>query len=329
MSSHGEPAHPGEAANAAPGLIVQGVLPVEGTEVSNAGSVQHPDYAAAMLATADAAEAKKVLEDEEARLMWREETRKAQEEYDKQWLAERMPPDDYLARGAQHVANPSISMFRVVGEPSASQMLGRKLGAPTGSVEPNVELQRIIERTDAAWRRLCDADWMDPVIEQLVEAAPPERKAEVRCELREMQLDLQFVESRPCGVPHLRQFAQALYACKDDLARCHGWDAHIVRGGKACTKVEVTAQLLAMAVVLLVDEGLDDEGYRLMACPSCLQPVDALAADGGAVTWRSLHPCMHWLCHTCTYEWVHVRGNRMCPFRCTQPILFTMPHTRL
>jgi len=307
------------------------VLLEEGTEVSNlfAGSGRHPDYAAAILATADAAEKKKVVEDEEARLKWREGTRKAQEEYDVQWLAERMPTDECLARGAQHVANPSISIFRVVGEPSASQMMARRLGAPSDSVESNVELQRIIKRTDAAWRRLCDADWMDPIIELLVDTAPPERKAEVRHELREMQLDLQYVETRPCAVPHLRQFAQAMYPCKDDLIRCHGWDAHILGGGEAFTKVEVTAQLLATAVVLLIGEGLDEEGYRLMACPSCLQQINALAAEGGSVTWRSLHPCMHWLCHTCTNEWVHVRGNRTCPFRCDQPILFTSPHTRL
>ena len=278
-----------------------------------------------------------LLEDEVTKLRWREGMRRAQKAYDIQWLAERMPTDDYLARGAQHVANPAVSIFRVVGEPSACQMVARRLGAPSAEremlSEPDVELQRAAklnedsaaesQRTDAAWRRLCDADWMNPVIKMLVDAAPAERKAGVLHELREMQGDLQFVESRPCGVPHLRQFAQAMYPCKDDLTKCHGWDAHVLSGGDgAFTKVKVTARLLWMATAMLIRTGFDEEGYRLMACPCCLQQNNATLA------WQSLHPCMHWLCDTCTNEWVHRRGNRVCPFRCEQPILFTQGSTR-
>ena len=329
--------------------IAEGVRVEEGTAVRDvlAGQGELPTFVTGISTTAEETERKKLLEDEAAKFRWREGTRRAQKAYDIQWLAERMPTDDYLARGAQHVANPAVPIFRIVGEPSACQMMARRLGAPSAEremfSEPDVELQRAAtlnedsaakdsanedsaaesQRTDAAWRRLCDADWMNPVIKMLVDAAPAERKAGVHHELREMQGDLQFVESRPCGVPHLRQFAQAMYPCKDDLTKCHGWDAHVLSGGdEAFTKVQVTARLLWMATAMLIRTGFDKEGYRLMACPSCLQQKDA------ALAWQSLHPCMHWLCDTCTNEWVHRRGNRVCPFRCEQPILFTRGSTR-
>ena len=290
-----------------------------------------PTFAAGIPSTADEAETKMRLEDEAA---WREGMRRAQKAYDIQWLAERMPTDEYLARGAEHVANPAIAIFRLVGEPSACQLMARRLGAPSAERDEHSETDipptfinedsaAECQRTDAAWRRLCDADWMDPVIKMLVDKAPAERKAGVHHELREMQSDLQFVESRPCGVPHLRQFAQAMYPYKDDLAKCHGWDAHVLSGGPgAFTKVEVTAHLLALATAMLIRTGIDKEGYRMTACPSCLRPKSA------AMAWQSLHPCMHWLCDTCTNEWVHARGNRVCPFRCEQPILFTCGSTR-
>ena len=311
--------------------VAHGVPVEDGVAVQNAlgGDGPLPRYAAAVPADAGAAAIKKVEEDEAARFQWNEETARAQAKYDQEWLAERRPTDEYLAQGAQLVANPAVPIFRIVGELSACQMMTRRLGAyrpeePAETAKLNVS-DAELARTDAAWLRLCDADWMDPIIEQEVDAAPTDRKAGVREELREMQLDLQFAETRPCGVPHLRQFARAMFPCKDDLDKCHGWDAHLVRG-EPHSKVTVTGRLLSSAVDLLIREGLDTEGYRQMVCPVDLHRN--FRTDEGIVTWRSLHPCMHWLCDACANEWVHVREKRKCPFGCDKEIVFTCKATR-
>ena len=65
--------------------------------------------------------------------------RRAQKAYDIQWLAERMPTDEYLARGAEHVANPAIAIFGIVGEPSACQLMVRRLGAPSAERDEHSE----------------------------------------------------------------------------------------------------------------------------------------------------------------------------------------------
>ena len=123
----------------------------------------------------------------------------------------------------------------------------------------------------------------------------------------------------------LRQFARAMFPCKDDLGKCHGWDAHLVRG-EPHSKVTVTGRLLWTAVDLLIREGLDTEGYGQMVCPVDLHRN--FRTDAGPVTWRSLHPCMHWLCDACANEWVHVRAKRKCPFGCDKEIVFTRKATR-
>ena len=58
-----------------------------------------------------------------------------------------------------------------------------------------------------------------------------------------------------------------------------------------------------------------------MVCPIDLHRN--FRTDEGPVTWRSLHPCMHWLCDACANEWVHVREKRKCPFGCDKEIVFT------
>jgi len=313
-------------------LVAHGVGVDDGVAVQNAlvGDGPLPRYAAAAVPVdTGAAAIKKVEEDEAARFQWDEETARAQAKYDQEWLAERRPTDEYLAQGAQLVADPEVPIFRIVGELSACQMMTGRLGAYRPEEPAEAAVLKVsdaeLARTDAAWLRLCDADWMDPIIEQEVDAAPADRKAGVREELRETQLDLQFAESRPCGVPHLRQFAQAMFPCKNDLDKCHGWDAHLVCG-EPHSKVTVTGRLLSSAVDLLIREGLDTEGYRQMVCPVDLHRN--FLTDEGPVTWRSLHPCMHWLCDVCANEWVHVREKRKCPFGCDKEIVFTCKATR-
>ena len=260
------------------------------------------------------------LEDEAAKLAWRRESEAAIRSYNERWLAERLPSDGWLAAGAQHAADPTKPIFRIVGELSACQLMARRLGAPTDASAADISAAES-ELSDAAWRRIRDADWMDPIIEHEVMSAPDERKAGVREELRELQLDLQFSEPQ-LGEPLLRRFAQAMYPCKDDLGRCHGWDAHLRRGGP-CSKVEVVGRLLATALDLVIQEGLL-EGYRQLECPIDYHSfvADATQQQEGRVTWRSLHPCSHWVCEACAVEWIHVRLRTTCP-TCRAPIQFT------
>ena len=290
------------------GVPVHGVLAAPGPL---------PKFAGAISTDADPAARKAFIEDEAAKRAWQQETEAAVKRYDEQWLAERLPSAEWLADGARHVADQAMPIFRIVGEFSACQLMTRRLGAPTNADAKDIRASsEESERTQQAWRRLCDADWMDPIIEQEVGAAPVERKAGVREELREMQLDLQFSESP--RVPLLRRFAQAMYPCKDDLARCQGWDTHLRRGEAYC-KVEVTARLLATAVDLVIREGLVP-GYRQTECP--IDFHEFAAPCEGRVTWRSLHPCMHWVCEPCASEWINSRLQRSCPV-CRAPIQFT------
>ena len=262
--------------------------------------------------------------------MWAEEGDSAQREYDEQWLTERRPTLEYISKGEQYVADKTVPIFRLQGEVSACQAMTSRLGAPTGA-----DL-----RTDAAWRWLNENEWMDALIDEAVDAAPEERKVGVGEELREMRRDL---GSR--DVPLLRKFAQAMYTHKDDLHACHGWcaqhpsgtrppspgdsltrescrlpihrDAHL-RSGGLYSKVHVTGRLLARAVAAVIQQGLVD-GYREDECPVDFHNFVTAA---GSVTWRSLHPCMHWMCESCKKKWINERLNGWCPV-CKQPIKFT------
>ena len=76
--------------------------------------------------------------------------------------------------------------------------------------------------------------------------------------------------------------------------------------------------MLARAVAVVIQQGLVD-GYREDECPvSSHNFVTAV----GSVTWRSLHPCMHWMCESCKKKWIDERLNGWCPV-CKQPIKFT------
>jgi len=288
---------------AAVGVAV-GVAVEQGVSVENvlAPSGPLPRFAAALPVDAGAAAAKEWQDDEEARRKWAEEDDAAQQEYDEQWLTERRPTLEYISKGEQYVADKTVPIFRLQGEVSACQAMTSRLGAPTGA-----DL-----RTDAAWRWLNENEWMDALIDEAVDAAPEERKVGVGEELQEMRRDLGWRD-----VPLLRKFAQEMYPHRDDLHACHGWDAHL-RSGGLYSKVHVTGRLLARAVAVVIQQGLVD-GYREDECPVSSHNFVTAA---GSVTWRSLHPCMHWMCESCKKKWIDELLNGWCPV-CKQPIKFT------
>ena len=84
-----------------------------------------------------------------------------------------------FVRAPQLTAALRLSRERGQAEETHSHLLHKRGVQEQHGPEPHV-------------RRLCDADWMDPVIDQEVAAAPGDRKEGVRVELREIQRDLQF-----------------------------------------------------------------------------------------------------------------------------------------
>ena len=71
----------------------------------------------------------------------------------------------------------------------------------------------------------------------------------------------------------------------------------------------------AMAVVLEISEwkGFVDPPISL-ACivdgPGCAQHFNLCMRDS---SWRSLHPCMHWLCGACADKWFVGEQKNTCP----------------
>lgn len=47
-----------------------------------------------------------------------------------------------------------------------------------------------------------------------------------------------------------------------------------------------------------------------------------------AVTWCSLHPCMHYMCHACAMRNIQFHGRYTCPYRCPGEIAFVRPIVR-
>ena len=76
-------------------------------------------------------------------------------------------------------------------------------------------------------------------------------------------------------------------------------------------------------VGVLVDEGLVED-FEEMECVICTRDFMETAPE--FVTWRSVHPCMHWMCDECKKNWIDKRKQGWCPVvDCKQPILFTRP----
>ena len=123
---------------------------------------------------------------------------------ERRWLDERCPDEQWLRY--DHVSDINKPMLELVGSRSAIQLVALRLGGTDA-------------RTNAAWKWLCeDADLKEQLISDFVDAAPPERKASVRCELEEA-----FESTFESGDPLLRLFVQRIPT--EELRYCHAWCA--------------------------------------------------------------------------------------------------------
>ena len=110
------------------------------------------------------------------------------------WVASLRPSADYLNAGATFVGSDELlahkKMLRVIGEFSASQMLGEKAGARPGADAA----------TDAAWKYVAEnTDLFSSLVVHTAAAAPPERKNDVEHLLTWLVT--------PLGLHYLRAFA--------------------------------------------------------------------------------------------------------------------------
>ena len=91
----------------------------------------------------------------------------------------------------------------------------------------------------------------------------------------------------------------------------------------AISAVEMGAMVASAAAA-----GGDDEAAQAGNCEGGDTAVAAVATEPMAVTWCSLHPCMHWMCYACAMTNIKVYNNHKCPNGCHGEILFVRPIVR-
>ena len=101
-----------------------------------------------------------------------------------------------------------------------------------------------------------------------------------------------------------------------DCRRRDAWTAH-----EPYSTVWVVFSAMAVVMQAMELEGLIDPPNSL-ACvvegPGCAHDWGLCMRDS---SWRSLHPCTHWLCGACADNWFMVQKKNTCPL-CRTPVLF-------
>ena len=244
------------------------------------------------------------------------------EEYDakvQRWLENNGPDAAWLARGETVVTTRGMLMMRIIGEPSACQAIGVRMGCP---------------EADAIWPQLSKT-WLDARTEEVVNGAPATKQSFVRRELNDLYGDLpEFLLTR---LAPLRLLARELYKRRESLNACRAWDAWVSR--EPYSQLEVWMLALKSITAMLVEEGRRGE-WQQVVCPVCYRSMNE---PGWEMPWRSLHPCappqiaidprcarpssrarsrldihsrfagMHWLCDACEEKWTQRDENDTCP----------------
>jgi len=193
-----------------------------------------------------------------------------------------------------------VLLLRIAGELSASHAIGVRLGSP---------------EAEEIWAGLT-THWLLALAAQICAGLPSERSRELR------PMVYRFLDRR-CHVPRLLCLARELFKHRDDLGACWAWDAWISR--EPFSELEVAAIVLKDMLYPLIHEGLLDQ-WMQTECPVCLD--EKVSQVRRATIWRSLHPCMHWLCDACEDKWTQRDGNSTCPI-CRTEIEFSRAATLL
>jgi len=206
------------------------------------------------------------------------------------WLAVNSPDEYELANGRAHVQSKGVRMMRIVGEFSACEAIGERLGGPDAT---------------AIWGELTP-EWLALLCERVLSRRASHAQSD------SMNLIAPRVLHASSRCAFLHRVASEWFKHRGNRCAGWAWDAWVCRTPNS--QLKMVAILLKSITAQLVSEGrLDARGQT--ECPVDLHEV---MHDPGSVTkWRSLHPCMHWICDACEYQHTQVNQNSFCP-RCAE-----------
>ena len=179
-----------------------------------------------------------------------------------EWIAAHRAPKSWLEGGATHVKKRGLPMMRIVGEFSASQAMGRRLGGCDA---------------DTIWDGLT-VEWLTILSSRIRAHVPAEHASD-------LMLVVSRLFDRRWHFAHLRGLATELLAFAHDRSASWAWDTWISR--RSYSMLEMVALTLRTLTLQLVHEGLLAQ-WEQVECPVTL---GGFYASRKPTTWRSLHPC--------------------------------------